>query len=105
MMSLVVVQRIRALGIRMALGANPARVYLLVLSQGIGLVLTGIGLGLVLSVWTAQAIQSLLFGVQPGDIPTVLASVALVLATAVIACIVPVSRVIRAGPVEALGAT
>jgi macrolide transport system ATP-binding/permease protein len=97
-------QRTREIGVRMALGAVRGSVYQLILKEAGLLTLVGIVIGLICSVAVANAIQSLLFGVSPWDLPT-LAVIALVLGvSALVASFVPAHRAASVNPVEALRA-
>ena len=101
-MSYIVSQRTGEIGVRLALGADPATVARVILRQG-GLVsLAGIGVGLTLAVGGVRLIESLLFGISPRD-PGVFASTTLLLlAIALVACWLPARRAARLSPVEAL---
>jgi putative ABC transport system permease protein len=63
--SYAVAQRTREFGIRMALGAQPANVFAMILGQGIRIAGLGIFLGLVAAAAVTCVMASLLFGVQP----------------------------------------
>jgi ABC-type antimicrobial peptide transport system permease subunit len=92
LVSFGVSQRIRELGIRIALGARPEELIRLVLRRGVTLGLLGVGFGLVVSFGLATALQSLLFGIAPTDPTTfVIASVVLV-ASAGLAAWLPARR-------------
>ena len=94
--------RTREIGIRMAIGAQPADVRRMVLRQGLALTAVGVGVGLALSVVVARALARLLYGVSPTDLPTYL-SVSLVwLAVAATACYLPARRAARVDPAVAL---
>jgi putative ABC transport system permease protein len=94
-------QRSREFGVRMALGATASNVLALVLGSAGRLVLTGVAVGLALSVASARTIATFLFGVPPLD-PLTFAGVAVLLAvTASIAVAVPALRALRVDPVEA----
>jgi putative ABC transport system permease protein len=93
-------QRTREIGLRMALGATPRSGLQLIVSQGMKVVLIGVGLagGLVLG----RAVSSLMFGVQVRD-PATFSVVAVVLtAVALAACIIPARRAARVDPMVAL---
>ena len=97
-------QRTREIGVRMALGAQKAAVYQLVLGEAGRLVLIGVVVGLAASIWAATAMGKLLFGVQRWDVET-LAVVALVLGgSAMIASFIPARRAASVNPTEALRA-
>ena len=97
-----VTARRREIGLRIALGATWRSVMTLVMSRGIVLTATGVGLGVVVAWTVMRAMQTLLFGVTAGD-PTTFAIVLGVLATvAVIACAIPAIRAARVDPMVAL---
>ena len=101
-MSFAVGQRIRELGIRIALGADHRRVMLLVLKRGLVLAGVGVAIGALASVGLAGMLSSMLVGVQPTD-PTILAAVAIGLGVvALLASLVPALSAMKADPVEAL---
>ena len=96
--------RTHEFGIRIALGAEAAAVRWQVLRQGLLLTVSGLVIGLAGSYASAQALSSLLFGITPGDLTTFAVAATLLMATAVIACLVPSSRATRVDPVVALRA-
>jgi putative ABC transport system permease protein len=94
--------RTREIGIRMAIGAQPADVLRMVLRQGLALTLVGVGVGLAASVGLARAMARLLYGVSPTDLPTYAAVTVLWLAIASAACYLPARRAARVNPTVAL---
>jgi putative ABC transport system permease protein len=97
-----VAQRRREIGIRLALGSEPRRIFQLVLREGLGLLAAGLTIGLAGAVAIRRAIETQLFGVRPLD-PLVLALVATTLiAVATIACGLPARRAARIDPLIAL---
>jgi len=96
--------RTHEFGIRIALGAEPRVVRWQVLRQGLVLTTIGLALGLAGSFASVQALRSLLFGITPRDATTFTVAAVLLLATAVIACLVPSVRATRVDPVVALRA-
>lgn len=97
-------QRTQEFGIRMALGARPGNVALLVLQQGLRLVGVGVIIGIPAAIAGSKLLTSLLFGASATD-STVLASVALlVTAVALAACWIPAWRATKIAPIEALRA-
>jgi len=101
-LSYIAAQRTTEMGIRMALGAQRETVLRLMLRDGMGPALLGLGLGLAASAGTARLIRSMLYQTRPFD-PGVFAMVAtLLLAVAALACVVPAWRASRLDPVQAL---
>jgi ABC-type antimicrobial peptide transport system permease subunit len=95
-------QRTREIGIRMALGAQRASVYRLILKEAGWLTAAGIGIGLACSIGAAMLMRSLLFGVRSWDVET-MAGVAVVLGiSAFFASYIPARRAASVNPVEAL---
>jgi len=97
-----VAQRTGEIGVRMALGADRARVMKLILGQGGRLILAGLGLGLVLAMALGFGLRSMLFGITAIDPVVYLSAVALLALIAFCACAVPSWRAARVNPVEAL---
>ena len=98
----LVAQRTREIGIRMALGADRARVLRLVLRQGAALALGGIAVGLVGAGMLSRLLAGLLYGVGTHD-PLTFVTVPVVLGTvALVASLVPAWRASRVDPVVAL---
>ncbi|HUF28761.1 MAG TPA: ABC transporter permease [Gemmatimonadaceae bacterium] len=89
-------------GIRMSLGATPARVLRMVIGEGGALLGIGLGVGILASLGAARVLAGLLFGVAPHD-PATIAGVLLVMVTVgLTACSVPALRAARVDPVEAM---
>ena len=100
--SFLVTQRRREMGIRMALGAQARDVVRLVMRQGATLTAAGVGLGLLGAFAFTRLLQSFLYGVSARD-PFTFAVVAAVLAAvALLAAYVPARRASRAGPMLAI---
>ena len=95
-------QRVREIGIRMALGAEAGSVQSLILRQGMRPVLAGIALGLLASLLALRALASLLYGVTATDPPTFLAVAATLLAISAGASAIPARRAARVDPMAAL---
>jgi ABC-type antimicrobial peptide transport system permease subunit len=88
-------QRIREIGVRIALGAQRSSVYRLILGEAVRLAAIGIGAGLLCSLAATILIRELLFDVKTWDV-TILASVA------VVASYIPAHRAASINPTEAL---
>jgi len=99
---LSVSQRTHELGVRIALGASPARVLGLVMRQGMSFVLAGLAIGIAGALLMGQVMSSLLFAVQPTDPITYLAVSLVLMAVAAAACFVPARRVTSIDPMLAL---
>ena len=98
----LVTQRTQEIGIRMALGAERRDILKLVLRQGVAMILTGLGIGLVGALSLTRFLASQLFNVRPTDPVTLgFASLLLVGAT-VLACYIPARRATRVDPLVAL---
>jgi putative ABC transport system permease protein len=101
-MAYSVSQRLREMGIRMALGAAPRDILRLVVNQGMRLVLAGIAIGFLASLWLSKFLASELFATQPKD-PLTFSLMALLLAgVALAACWIPARRAMRVDPMVAL---
>lgn len=97
-----VAERTREIGVRAALGASRGRIVGQVVGQGALVSAVGLVLGSVAAVLTGRALRSMLYGVAPWDVPT-LVGVSAVLAIVVLAaCALPAWRAARVDPVTAL---
>ncbi len=95
-------QRTREIGVRMALGAENASVYRMVLSEAGRLAVFGIGLGIAGAIAAATLARKLLFGVNAWDIETLLTVAALLGLAATLASFIPARRAASVNPIEAL---
>jgi putative ABC transport system permease protein len=101
-MSYSVAQRTNEIGIRLALGAQPRNVLLMIVKQGSLLIMLGLGIGLLGAYAATRLIASLLFGVTAKD-PWTFVSAAVVLAlVAFLACYIPAWRATKVDPLRAL---
>jgi predicted lysophospholipase L1 biosynthesis ABC-type transport system permease subunit len=97
-------QRTREFGLRMALGAQPARLLGDILRQGTMLVILGLAVGLAGAAVSGRVLTNYLFDTQPTD-PLTLAGVAgAMLIAGVVACLGPARRATRVDPILALRA-
>jgi ABC-type antimicrobial peptide transport system permease subunit len=95
-------QRTKEIGIRIALGAQVRHVLRMILSQGVTLVLVGTGAGLLLALLLTRLMSHLLFGITPTD-PLTFSAIILVLASvSLLACYIPARRATLVDPVQAL---
>jgi putative ABC transport system permease protein len=95
-------QRTHEIGIRMALGAVPGDVRLMILRQAAMLVIPGLALGMAGALVLTRVLTSLLFGVEPTDPVTFMAVSLLLLGVAAVACFIPARRATEIHPMVAL---
>jgi predicted permease len=95
-------RREREIGIRLALGAAPQGVGLLVIRQGAGYALAGVALGVPIALALAGFIRGVLFGVEARDPATILGLAGLVVAATSAATVLPARRAQRVDPAAAL---
>ena len=103
-MSYTVTLRAREMGIRLALGASPGEVRGMIIRDGLEQALAGIAIGIAGALWLTRLMDSMLFGVKPGDPLTLAAVAAILLTTALAACYVPARRATRLDPLVVLRA-
>jgi len=101
-LSYLVTQRTREIGIRMSLGASRFRVLGGLLREGMTLTVVGLVLGAGGAFATGRVLASLLHEVKPGDPVVLIGTAALLAAVALIACYVPARRAARLDPMKAL---
>jgi ABC-type antimicrobial peptide transport system permease subunit len=102
LLMLLVTERRRELGIRMALGAGPRDLVGVVVGGAGRLVAMGVGAGVMLTLVAAQLLRSLLFGVAPYDAVAVGVAVAALGTVAMIAAAVPARQASRVSAMEAM---
>ena len=95
-------QRTREFGIRIALGARPANVIGQILREGVRLALPSAFAGLALAFVTGRLLSRALLGVGPADPASFLATAAIEIAVALLACAMPARRATQADPMIAL---
>jgi len=101
-MALAVSQRTHEIGVRMAIGARPAEIVRMILSQGMGLALVGVIIGVAAAFALTSAVKSFLFGVTPNDPATFFTVAAVLTAAALAACYLPARRAAQVDPLRAL---
>ena len=102
LLSYAVAERHQELSIRLALGARPAGVRWLVVSDGMRLAVAGSAIGVAVAYLIARQVASLLYGIRPAD-PVALGTVmAVALGSAMAACVIPAWRASRIDPLAGL---
>ena len=101
-LSYLTTQRTRDIGLRIAVGAQRSQLLRLVLFEGLRPALIGLIFGIAASALATQLLRSMLYGTRPLD-PTAFAGAAtMLLAVAVLACLIPAWRASRIDPIQAL---
>jgi putative ABC transport system permease protein len=103
-LAVLVRQRQREIGVRLALGAAASQIRRMILQQGLRPVAVGLLLGLTVAAASAQVLASLLFGITARDPGTFGAVTAVLAASALLACLVPAWRASRIDPAVTLRA-
>lgn len=101
-MAYLVNQGARELGIRMALGATPRRILVMVVRQGLTVAAIGVGIGLTGAFGLTRLMRRLLFGTEATDPLTFTAIALLLAAIALVASFVPALRAARIDPMVSL---
>jgi predicted permease len=103
-LSYAVSQRRPEIGIRLALGAQPHEIRRLFLRRGLVLTIVGVTIGLAAARLFVPVLRSLLFGIEPGDPMTFVATPLVLAAAAAFASYLPARRAVAVDPVETLRA-
>jgi putative ABC transport system permease protein len=101
-MSYSVTQRTHEIGIRMAIGARPRDVFTMILGHGMKLALIGVGIGLLLAFGLTRLMETMLFGIEPTDVPTFSLISLLLISVAALACYLPGRRATKVEPTISL---
>jgi predicted permease len=101
-MSYAVARRTNEIGIRMALGARPATVLLMVLKESLLLAAIGVAVGIPIALWATRIIQKFLFGIGATDPVTIAGAALLMILVTAVAGFVPARRAMRVDPMVAL---
>jgi len=104
LLAYTVSQRSQEIGVRLALGADPARVGRMILADGMRMAVIGIVPGVLGAYAAARGMSALLFGVAPGDPVTFAAAVGLALVMAFAGSLIPALRAVRVSPMSVLRA-
>lgn len=94
--------RTQEIGTRVALGARRRDILAMVVGEGLRLVGVGVAAGLVGAWWLTRLMSNLLYGVDAKDPVTFVAVVPVLLAVALVACLLPARRAVRLDPIQAL---
>jgi putative ABC transport system permease protein len=94
--------RRREIGVRMSLGATGRRVFGLIVRQGLAIVAVGLALGIAASYALSGLMESLVFGITPGDATARVVVALLVAGVGLIACLIPARRAARVDPIVTL---
>jgi predicted permease len=97
-----VLRRTNEIGVRMALGAHASQVRWLILRDGMLPVTAGLLVGLAAAAGLSRLLQSMLFEVEPLDLPAFLLGPGILLAASLAACLIPARRAARVDPLTAL---
>lgn len=95
-------QRVPEFGVRMALGASTGNVMQLVLGQGLGIILTGVGVGTVAALAAGRLLQHLVDGMRPAGPATFALMISVLVGAGLVASFVPARRASRVDPMTAL---
>jgi predicted permease len=101
-MSLIVSERTREVGVRLALGAQPAGLLRMIVGQAATLAGVGVVIGIGVAAMLSPLLDSQLYGVGAADPITFVAVPVMLLATAALAALVPARKAMRVDPVTAL---
>src|SRR5215213_1807227 len=101
-MNYSVALRTREIGLRLAVGAQPRQVLLLILKQGFWLTIVGVVLGLAAAFALTRLLSGLLFGVAAVDVTTFATISLLLVVVSLLACYLPARRAMRIDPLSAL---
>ena len=99
-----VTERIHEMGVRLALGAQPANLLAMVMREGLRLAAIGVALGLAAALVMTRFLEALLFGVHARDAATFVGVPVVLAVAAMLGCLVPALRAMRVDPVVALRA-
>jgi predicted permease len=101
-LSFTVRSRTREIGIRMALGFEPRRVFRMLLRETWTIALFGLAIGLALSIVLGRAMEGFLFGVAPHDPVTLLTVIIVMGAVSTLVGVLPARRAARVNPIDTL---
>ena len=101
-MSYYVTQQTHEIGIRMAMGADQAKVLTLVVGKGLVILFCGLAIGVAVAFAFSRVMSGLLFGVSTFDITSILGASVLLITVGLLACYIPARRASKVDPIVAL---
>ena len=101
-MSYYVTQQTHEIGIRMAMGADQAKVLTLVVGKGLVILFCGLAIGVAVAFAFSRVMSGLLFGVSTFDITSILGASVLLTTAGLLACYIPARRASKVDPIVAL---
>jgi ABC-type antimicrobial peptide transport system permease subunit len=102
LLGFVVAARSREFGVRLALGAEPREILMLVARRGLILSMAGVAVGLVAAYLAGRWMESLLVGVSPADVPTLAIAVGVSVGMTLVGSLLPAIRAARTSPTVAM---
>jgi len=102
LLSYLVSQRTRELGVRIALGAQRTKILSMLLGQAGAMLVTGALAGIVMAFFASRLLANFLYGVKPHDSSTILAVTMLLIVCGLLAAYLPARKASRVDPMEAL---
>jgi len=104
LLSFAVSQRAQEIGVRLALGAQSADIFAMVMRRSAALTVAGLIPGIALAYAAGRSMEALLAGVRPSDALTLTAAVSLVAVMMALGSVLPIRRALRVDPITALRA-
>ncbi|HET9370011.1 MAG TPA: ABC transporter permease [Vicinamibacterales bacterium] len=101
-LSFLLAERRRELGIRAALGATPGQLQRTWIGVGLRMIAGGLAIGALAAWWTSDLMRGFLFNIAPRDGAAFAAAFAVIAAAAAAACLIPAARAARVDPIEPL---
>jgi putative ABC transport system permease protein len=101
-MAYFVQQHTREIGIRLAIGGDPAQVRRMIVVHGLRLVVVGVGVGMGAALLASRLMSTVLFGVSPTDLRALVGVPVALLAVAIVACLIPAQRAAGLDPADVL---
>jgi putative ABC transport system permease protein len=95
-------RRTRETAVRIAVGATPATIVLMIVRQAMGYILLGVGAGVAATIGLARVMRGMVYGLEPHDPPTIAVVAVALTGAALAACCLPAARAARVDPVVAL---